>query len=118
MKRLFMAVIAVLTLTTANANVNRGVDFNFTTYQPQLGKYLALDYDQMEKVSDIQEFFAESLRKAGYSKKEEIREKKVKNAVYSNLKLMKGVLDEKQYQKYLRILNLDLRRRGLTVYLF
>ena len=43
--------------------------------------------------------------------------KYLNEAVYGNLKLMKSTLSQDQYKRYLRILNCQLRNKGLNPYI-
>ena len=80
--------------------VNLVSDINFD----KLSNYLQLKPSQMNEVASINEFFSEQLAEA--SRVSESRyDKKVHQAVYSNLKLMKGTLSEDQYRKYLTLIN-------------
>lgn len=41
--------------------------------------------------------------------------KKVRKAVYGNLKLMKQTLDDKQYSSYVRLMAMTLRNKGIDL---
>ena len=43
------------------------------------------------------------------------QEKKLHNAVYGNLKLMKKTLTDKQYADYTKVLNVTLQNKGIEV---
>ncbi len=43
------------------------------------------------------------------------QEKKLHNAVYGNLKLMKKTLTDKQYADYAKVLNVTLQNKGIEV---
>lgn len=107
MKRLGMAVAAVLLFATMGfARENRnGIEKEpFTINFEKLSNYLQLSAYQANEVADINEYFmqmqAESMRAS-----EKNRDKKLRNAVYGNLKLMKKVLTPDQYRKYVTLLN-------------
>ena len=70
----------------------------------KLSNYLQLSSYQANEVANINEYFldmqGESLRAS-----EKMRDKKMRQAVYGNLKLMKKVLTPEQYRKYVVLLN-------------
>ena len=95
------AMVLVATMSFGQSSkVNLVSDINFE----KLSNYLQLKPSQMNEVASINEFFSEQLAEA--SRVSESRyDKKVHQAVYSNLKLMKGTLSEDQYRKYLTLIN-------------
>lgn len=97
----FSAIVLVATMSFGQSKkVNLVSDINFD----KLSNYLQLKPSQMNEVASINEFFSEQLADA--SRASESRyDKKVHQAVYSNLKLMKGTLSEDQYRKYLTLIN-------------
>lgn len=97
----FSAIVLVATMSFGQSKkVNLVSDVNFE----KLSNYLQLKPSQMNEVASINEFFSEQLAEA--SRASESRyDKKVHQAVYSNLKLMKGTLSEDQYRKYLTLIN-------------
>lgn len=97
----FSAILLVATMSFGQSKkVNLVSDINFE----KLSNYLQLKPSQMNEVASINEFFSEQLAEA--SRASESRyDKKVHQAVYSNLKLMKGTLSEDQYRKYLTLIN-------------
>ncbi|MPL91278.1 hypothetical protein SDC9_37346 [bioreactor metagenome] len=97
----FSAIVLVATMSFGQSKkVNLVSDINFE----KLSNYLQLKPSQMNEVASINEFFSEQLAEA--SRASESRyDKKVHQALYSNLKLMKGTLSEDQYRKYLTLIN-------------
>ncbi len=97
----FSAILLVATMSFGQSKkVNLVSDINFE----KLSNYLQLKPSQMNEVASINEFFSEQLAEA--SRASESRyDKKVHQAVFSNLKLMKGTLSEDQYRKYLTLIN-------------
>lgn len=105
MKRLVMAVAAlVLSVTTSLAQESNLSKEPFSANISQLANYLELRPSQMNEVSVINEYFIEkqneSLR-AG----DKLRDKKMRQAVFGNLKLMKKALSSGQYRKYVALIN-------------
>lgn len=106
MRRLGMAVAALLLCATVgfareNGKMNKEP---FAINFEKLSNYLKLTPSQAVEVASINEYFldkqTESLR-AGSNQ----RDKKMRQAVYGNLKLMKKVLNQEQYRKYVTLLN-------------
>ena len=97
----FSAIVLVATMSFGQSKkVNLVSDINFE----KLSNYLQLKPSQMNEVASINEFFSEQLADA--SRASESRyDKKVHQAVYGNLKWMKGTLSEDQYRKYLTLIN-------------
>lgn len=76
-------------------------------------QYLKLSSQQHEEVANICDYFQEQMKVANNSKKDS--DQKIRNAVYGNLKLMKGTLTEKQYSDYLRLMAMTLRNKGIDI---
>lgn len=119
MKRLFLVVVAVLSMTATFAengnkkHVNNNLDayvLNVNVYR--LGEALNLDNSQYDAVRDINDEFQYDLKRAGVTK-EKNRQKMLDMAVMKNLRNMRQVLDSKQYRTYLMLLNATLTNRGL-----
>ena len=119
MKRLFLSVAMILALTTvgfAQQNKLEISDWNMEARLPKLSRYLELNADQYDDVANAIEFFSDKMQSARYSK-ENRQIKYLNEAVYGNLKLMKSTLSQDQYKRYLRILNCQLRNKGLNPYI-
>ena len=118
MKRLFLSVITVLCLSTVCFSQEKLeiTDWNMEMHLPELARYLELNSIQYDHVTDAINFLSDKMRSAKYSMgKRQI--KYLNEAVYGNLKLMKSTLSQDQYKKYLRILNSQLRNKGLNPYI-
>ena len=70
----------------------------------QLANYLDLTAAQVDEVSSINEYFIQKQKESLHSAAS-MQEKKMQEAIYGNLKLMKKVLTEEQYRKYVMLLN-------------
>ena len=68
--------------------------------------------DQMEAVQDIHHQFCNEMMLASQAEGDE-RTSLVEQAVKKDVRYMHYVLDEKQYKKYLLLLNTTLLNRGL-----
>ena len=116
MKRLGLTLVAAVCLTAttfAAGNQPTTAKWEGNINITKLSKYLNLDSNQHEEVSNICEYFTEQMEHATNSKKNQ--EKLLRNAVYGNLKLMKKTLNEKQYADYARVLNVTLLNKGIEV---
>lgn len=70
----------------------------------KLSYYLQLTPSQTGEVANINEFFLDKQRES-LCASESQQQKKMHQAVYGNLKLMKKVLTPDQYRKYVTLLN-------------
>lgn len=118
MKRLFLTVVAMLSMTLTFAenenmnSVNNVEAYNLNVNIHQMARALSLADDQVEAVAEIHKTFcAEMLFAAQYAKEE--RDARVDAAIKKNLGYMNYILNYDQYKKYRTLLNLTLRNRGL-----
>lgn len=123
MKRFVLLFVVLATFAGATgfaanegANMNKEV-WNWNVRTERIVRYLDIYSGQYDKVALANEYFSEQLQKISRIKDEELRGKKVREAVVENLSLMKDVLSGEQYRKYVTLLNLTLRNKGLDVYL-
>ena len=117
MKRIGMILMTVICLSvSAFAAGNQPVTEKWEAHinATKLSKYLSLDSEQTETVGTICEYFNEQMAKASRTKGDK-RKEALHYAVYGNLKLMKKTLTEQQYGHYLRLLNVTLQNKGITV---
>ena len=118
MKRLFLTVVAVLSMTMAFAeneklnNTESTNAYNMAVNYGKLAESLGLSIDQAEAVQDIHTSFCADMMNAAGANADE-REAMVKKAVEKDLKYMRTVLTEEQYRSYLRLLNATFMNRGL-----
>ena len=123
MKRFVLLFVALATFASATvfaanegANVNKEV-WNWDVRTERIVRYLDIYSGQFDKVALVNEYFSDQLQKISRIKDEDVRAKKVREAVSENLSLMKGILNVEQYRKYVTLLNLTIRNKGLDVYL-
>lgn len=122
MKRITLLFVAALMMGATsyagekNASANSGA-WSWTVNAGRLSECLSLSSNQYDDVAMACEYFSAKLLKAAHSRDEAYRSELVRHAVLGNLKLMKSVLDKQQYRKYVTLLNLTLRNKGLNVYL-
>ncbi len=105
MKRLGLMVAAILlgaTSVFAKNEVSSKEPFEASLYQ--LSNYLSLRSYQVDQVEAINNYFIEKQKESLHAKAD-MKEKKMQEAIYGNLKLMKEVLTAEQYHKYVMLLN-------------
>ena len=116
MKRLGLTLITAVCLTAttfAAGNQPTTAKWDGTINVTKLSKYLKLSAGQHEEVANICKYFSTQMGRATTAKKDQ--EKKLHNAVYGNLKLMKKTLTDKQYADYAKVLNVTLQNKGIEV---
>lgn len=120
MKRLFLMTIAMLSMTMTFAeneetkNVTNVNAYDMNVNMRKLSVALGLTLDQMEAVENIHSTFNAEMQLAAHADEND-RQAMVSKAVERDIKWMHYVLDEKQYRKYLMLLNTTLHNRGLDV---
>lgn len=120
MKRLGLAIAALLvsvSISYAQSNNTKLSKEPFAVNFEKLSKYLDLAPYQMNEVADINNYFIE-MQNESISSSASRQEKKMYQAVYGNLKLMKQALTPEQYRKYLVLLNVtnnNQRAAGINV---
>ena len=107
-----------MTMTFAeNENATETSDLNaydMSVNMRKLSVALDLKEDQMEAVAEIHHTFSAEMLFAAQASKDE-RQEMVKRAVTKDVKYMNYILEEKQYKKYLLLLNTTLNNRGLNI---
>ena len=118
MKKIVLMVVAMFTMTTSfaenenNSAVKSVEAYDMTVNMRKLAVTLDLNSDQMEAVQDIHTAFCNDMMLAAYAQNDE-RKELVDQAVKKDVRYMRYILDEKQYKKYLTLLNATLQNRGL-----
>ena len=118
MKRLFLTVVAMLSMTMTFAEneelntVGSANAYKMTVNYGKLADALCLSLDQLEAVQDIHSEFCVDMMNAGNANADE-RKSLVEKALLKDLKHMRYVLSENQYRKYLMLLNVTIANRGL-----
>lgn len=115
MKKVMMLVATMCFTATIFAAVNQPTTakWNGEINSYKLAQYLNLRADQSEEVSNICDYFADQMKRANTTSKDNA--KMLHNAIYGNLKLMKNVLSAKQYAKYAAVLNVTLNNEGIKL---
>ncbi len=114
---LMLVAMLSMTMTTSAENENAENTQNVEAYDMtvnirKLAVTLDMTFDQMESVEEIHRIFCSEMNMAAHSSNDE-RAELVNKAVRKDLRYMRFVLDKKQYNKYLLLLNTTLRNRGL-----
>ena len=119
MKKMILTLVAMLSMTTAcaegdntndRANVEADkIDININ----KLADALNLGDDQKEAVENIHHVFSTEMTYAAQYGNSE-REAMVKDAINTDVKRMRRVLNAEQMKKYLMLLNITLNNRGLN----
>lgn len=106
MKRLMMAVAALMISATFISVKAQSVSQEpFKVDFSRLSNYLNLAPYQMTEVENINDYFIEK-QSEGIAKVNPVRKEQVLNqALYGNLKLMKSVLSQDQYRRYVALIN-------------
>lgn len=118
MKRLFLSVIMVLGLSTVCFSQNKQEinDLNIEIPLPKLARYLDLNSTQYDNVENAIDFFSDKMQSAKYSKgRRQI--KNLNEAIFGNLKLMRSTLSQRQYKKYLQLINAEFKNKDLNTYI-
>ncbi len=116
MKRLFLIVVAVLSMTATFAKdekVNNVEAYDMTVNYYRLGESLGLNIDQLEAVEDIHKAFCADMMNAANASNDD-RKAVMDKAITKDLKYMHYVLTDSQYHKYVMLLNVTLNNRGLN----
>lgn len=118
MKRLVLMVVVALGMSATSFAGNKveGKDWNVDVNVAKLSQFLKLNARQMEEVASISDYFADKVQSASYAK-ETKQGKKLREAVYGNFKLMKRSLTDEQYRKYVQLVNVTLKNKGLDAYM-
>ncbi len=118
MKRLFMVMVAMfsMTMTFAEnenaANVNNAEAYNMTVNMKKLGQALNLSKDQVESFAEIHKTFSAEMMFAAQANGEE-RTAMVDKAIKKDLAYMDYILNHDQYRRYVMLLNITLVNRGI-----
>ena len=119
MKKIVLMVVALFTMTSTsfaenenNNAVNNVQAYDMTVNMRKLAVTLGLTTDQVEAVQDIHTAFCNEMMLAAHAQNDE-REALVDQAVKKDVRYMHYILNDKQYKKYLMLLNVTLINRGL-----
>lgn len=94
-------------------NVTNVEAYDMSVNMRKLSVALDLKADQMDAVESIHNTFKAEMQLAAQQGNEADRNEMLNRAVDRDIKWMHYVLDQKQYRKYLTLLNTTLVNRGL-----
>ena len=104
-KRLVMAMSALLVSVTMSFAQESSLHKEpFVVNVGQLVSYLELRPSQINEVAMINDYFREK-QSEGLRGSHKMRDKRMRQAVFGNLKLMKKALSTDQYRKYVALIN-------------
>ena len=114
----FLIAIALMMASTLGAlaednSANKVEAYTLNINNRSLSRTLSLSLDQEEICSDVIKKFENDMLFAASNSSNESRKAVAKNAVEKNLRYMKMFLSEKQYKKYVMLLNATLANRGI-----
>ena len=89
--------------------------YDFTVNYRRLGSFLDMSVEQLEDFKLFFDQFKDNMLFAYNECSESSRDSVVKNIVNKNVKEMSYILNEKQYKKYLLLMNTTLRNRGFEL---
>ena len=114
MKRLVMAMSALLvSVTRIFAQESSLHKEPCVVNVGQLVSYLELRPSQINEVAMINDYFREK-QSEGLRGSHKMRDKRMRQAVFGNLKLMKKALSTDQYRKYVALINVTNNNNRMT----
>ncbi|MBR5716355.1 MAG: hypothetical protein IKX59_07180 [Bacteroidales bacterium] len=124
MKKMIIAVAAIM-MAAANIIAQEKVEtvnnvtpisYDFNINMRSLSRYLDLTQEQIEVMEYASENFGYSIKRLERTK-EEKRGARMQKALNINLAYAHKFLDDKQYRKYLALMNNSLKNKGLDTLL-
>ena len=98
---------------TNATEIERIERYDFNVNIKRLSSFLELSKDQVESVESIENEFHNDLMFAAVECNKDNRMKVTENAIEKHIKHMSYILNEKQYRKYLKVLNVTINNRGI-----
>lgn len=120
MKKIVLAIVAMLSMTMAKAEnenlntTNATSAYAFDVNMKSLSRALLLSSDQFDAVSGIQNTFNIEMMNAATADRSD-RTELTKTAVQHCLRHLSLVLDREQMRKYISILNVTFNNRGISL---
>ena len=120
MKKIVLAIVAMLSMTMAKAEnenlntTNATSAYAFDVNMKALSRALLLSSDQFDAVSGIQNTFNIEMMNAATADRSD-RTELTKTAVTHCLRHLSQVLDREQMRKYISILNVTFNNRGISL---
>ena len=118
MKKVIMMLVMLFTMSIASFaednNTTEIQKYMLSVNVNKLGNYLELTTDQIDAVESITKELSNDLMFAAVECTSMNRNTVTKNAINKNIKYMSYILNDKQYHKYLLVLNATINNRGLN----
>lgn len=120
MKKIVLAIVAMLSMTMAKAEnenlntTNATSAYAFDVNMKSLSRAFLLSSDQFDAVSGIQNTFNIEMMNAATADRSD-RTELTKTAVKHCLRHLSQVLDREQMRKYISILNATFNNRGISL---
>lgn len=115
MKKMFLTVVTMFCMTVAfaeNEETKNVEAYNMNVNMNSMKRALSLTDEQVEQFTDLHKTFCAEMLFAANAKSENVDEM-VKKALNKDLRYMSYILNEKQYRKYVMLLNATVNNRGL-----
>ena len=119
MKKLFLMLVMMFTMNVVTfaedaeaskvANVER---YDLKVNIKALSRYLQLNADQMDGVECVEHEFHNDLMLAAVES-DDVRHNVAKKAIEKHIKHMGYILNEKQFKKYVEVLKISIKNRGI-----
>ena len=123
MKKFFLMMVMMFTMSVYSfaednnaTKLTNTEKYELKVNHRRLACVLDMSKDQMEMSDEIISELERDMVFASCMNTEDSSEKIVANAVKKNIRYMSYILNDKQYRKYLMLLNLTLEHRGFDVY--
>lgn len=115
MKKYFILFAMFLGISFNGFANAKEIDYNFNFNSENIKMYLNLDSIQNEEVKTIHYNFNKSMQRVPEIKDEKTKNQYIQNCIDCILTNMVLLLDEKQYRKYLRLLNTTFHNKGIII---
>ena len=122
MKKFFLMMVMMLTMSVYSfaednsaTNLAKTEKYELKVNHRKLACALDMSKDQMEMSNKIISELERDMVFASCMDTEDSSEKIVANAVKKNIRYMSYILNNKQYRKYLMLLNLTLEHKGFDI---
>ena len=119
MKKYFLMLVMMFTMSMnvfaddANAEeVNLIEKYDFNVNLKKLGSFLQLSSDQMDGMESVKTEFRNDLMFAALECTKDNRNAVTKNAINKHLQHVHYILNDEQYKKYVKVLNVTVINRG------
>ena len=108
-----MSFMLFFSAMAENNNTSNADAYSVNVNTERLSEYLGASRDQAESIQDIMKLFVSQMDNTRVEGNKSARDKMLDNTVSMNINYMRQVLNDDQYKKYLSVLNMTLKNRGL-----